>query len=277
MLNPSTDHPSTIPAWIKIHKLPLECWTEEGLSRITSTIGRPLHVDIATAQQQRLDFARVCVEVSANSNLPNCIQIRNGVDSVTVNLEYQWLPPKCGLCKVFGHSCKPKVEAQATNSDDTWQQMGRALGGGGGVLEALTKEVPNVPSGTSFVMRPDKDEVVIDDLGNDTQSETVEDPGVDCSDPPVQTLTAVAQVPFAAASGSDPFVQAPSAVTGFSEMEKKPLGLKHELLVSGSINPPDPPDIKEGNGKQSNQKKQKQKKGSNGSKGGASGSHNKGR
>ena len=40
-LVPTTEHPPTIPAWVKIHKLPLECWTEEGLSRITSSIGNP--------------------------------------------------------------------------------------------------------------------------------------------------------------------------------------------------------------------------------------------
>lgn len=40
MLVPSTVHPATIPAWVKLHKLPLECWTEECFSRIASTIGK---------------------------------------------------------------------------------------------------------------------------------------------------------------------------------------------------------------------------------------------
>lgn len=60
MMIPSIDHPSSIPAWIKIHKLPFEFWTAESFSKIASTIGKPLHVDKATEKRQRLDFARVC-------------------------------------------------------------------------------------------------------------------------------------------------------------------------------------------------------------------------
>lgn len=44
MLIPNAEHPSSIPAWIKIHKLPLKFWTAKGLSHIASTIGKPLHV-----------------------------------------------------------------------------------------------------------------------------------------------------------------------------------------------------------------------------------------
>jgi len=66
MLVPTTKHPSSIPAWVKLHKLPLECWTESGFSRIASSIGRPIHVDEAKTGKKRLDFARICVEVSAS-------------------------------------------------------------------------------------------------------------------------------------------------------------------------------------------------------------------
>lgn len=118
MLVPSTEHPATIPAWVKIHKLPLECWTAECISRIASTIGKPLHVDIATAKQQRIDFGRVCIEVSAKE-LPRDIQIKLGHLSVKVDVEYQ-PPPKCSVCNVFGHSCKPKAapEPPASNGNE---------------------------------------------------------------------------------------------------------------------------------------------------------------
>lgn len=219
-------------------------------------------MDIATAQQQRIDFARVCVEVSASSNLPKVIQVRHGLVSVSVAIEYQWLPPKCELCKVFGHTCKPKVEVQDANQGDTWQQIGKALGGGGGVLEALSKEKENAPTGASFVMKPDKEGVDMDDLGEDTHSESSEDHG---------TLDATT-----GGSCSDPSLQPKlSGVIGTRGKDQITQDLAMTPSVNGSNKPPDPPDIKGGNNKKSNQKKHK--KPHNGSKGGTSGPSSKGR
>lgn len=65
-----------------------------------------------------------------------------GQESVTVAVEYQWLPPKCNLCKMFGHTCKPKAVPVATNNEEAWKLIGEALGGGGDALAAVTKVVP---------------------------------------------------------------------------------------------------------------------------------------
>lgn len=78
---------------------------EEGLSRIPSTIGKPLHVDLATTKHSRFDFARICIEVDANEDLPSSIHIKIELGSVVVAVEYQWLPQKCTKCNAFGHSC----------------------------------------------------------------------------------------------------------------------------------------------------------------------------
>lgn len=70
-----------IPAWIKIHKLPLEFWTAESFSQIASTIGKPLHVDKDTEKRKRLDYGRMFVEIEAGSELPDDIQITVNGDS----------------------------------------------------------------------------------------------------------------------------------------------------------------------------------------------------
>lgn len=69
-----------------------------------------------------------------------------GQESVTVAVEYQWLPPKCNMCKVFGHTCKPKAEPLATSTKEAWNMIGEAFGGGGDALEAVNKEVLNSKS-----------------------------------------------------------------------------------------------------------------------------------
>lgn len=93
--------------------------------------------------------------------------------------------------KWFGHACKPKVEEQTTNNDDTWRHIGKASGGGGGVLEALTKEVPNASTGDAFVMQSDKEGVVMEDLGDESQSETTEELG----EIPTHTTTSSCSAP----------------------------------------------------------------------------------
>lgn len=241
MLIPSTEHPSTIPAWVKIHKLPLECWTEEGFSRIASTIGKPLHVDIATAKQQRIDYARVCVEISAKSDLPKNIQISDGCHTASVAVEYQWLPPKCNSCKVFGHSCKPKPEhipkPEASNDDEAWQMIGTALGGGGDALEVVTKVVPHA-TGSAFTVQPDG---FVED---DSMSEG-SDPTNDCPPSvPSQVLTPDITVPIKppATSNADPVLEELRMDNASEEIREMACPDKRNMVEPKSPKPPDPPE-----------------------------------
>ncbi|KAK4383610.1 hypothetical protein Sango_2758900 [Sesamum angolense] len=70
-----------VPVWIKLRHLPVELWTTEGLSTVASGIGQPLYSDAITRACTRLDFDRV-------------------------DVEYEWLPPKCTGCSSLGHSTK---------------------------------------------------------------------------------------------------------------------------------------------------------------------------
>ncbi|KAL0310907.1 UNVERIFIED_CONTAM: hypothetical protein Sangu_2385400 [Sesamum angustifolium] len=47
-----------IPVWIRLKHLPMEYWTDEGLSTVASGIGTPLYTDGITKDCSRLDFAR---------------------------------------------------------------------------------------------------------------------------------------------------------------------------------------------------------------------------
>ncbi|KAL0420557.1 UNVERIFIED_CONTAM: hypothetical protein Slati_3078600 [Sesamum latifolium] len=100
-----------VPVWIKLRHLPVELWTNEGLSIVTSGIGRPLYSDAITRACTRLDFARVCIMLDISSKLPKHIVIMvpqedGGEKACKVNVEYEWLPPKCNTCMSLGHSTK---------------------------------------------------------------------------------------------------------------------------------------------------------------------------
>ncbi|KAK4384573.1 hypothetical protein Sango_3046900 [Sesamum angolense] len=95
----------------KLRHLPVELWTTEGLSTVASGIGRPLYPDAITCACTRLDFARVCVMLNVSSNLPKHVVIMmpnelGGESACKVDVEYEWLPPKCTGCSSLGHSTK---------------------------------------------------------------------------------------------------------------------------------------------------------------------------
>ncbi|KAL2251989.1 UNVERIFIED_CONTAM: hypothetical protein Sindi_2321200 [Sesamum indicum] len=100
-----------VPVWIKLRHLPVELWTDEGLSTVASGVGKPLYPDAITRACTRLDFARVCVMLDVTSNLPKHIIIMTpdedgGESPCKVDVEYEWLPQKCQRCMTMGHSDK---------------------------------------------------------------------------------------------------------------------------------------------------------------------------
>ncbi|KAL2231086.1 UNVERIFIED_CONTAM: hypothetical protein Sindi_1703000 [Sesamum indicum] len=100
-----------VPVWVKLRHLPVELWTEEGLSIVASGVGKPLYPDAITKACTRLDFARVCVMLDVNSKMPKHIIImtpdeEGGEVPCKVDVEYEWLPPRCTSCMTLGHSAK---------------------------------------------------------------------------------------------------------------------------------------------------------------------------
>ncbi|GAV89040.1 DUF4283 domain-containing protein, partial [Cephalotus follicularis] len=93
-----------IPVWVKLMNIPMEYWTVQGLSRLASVLGSPLHMDPATESKQLISFARICVEMKADKDFPAVIKTRrsNG-EVIEVKVEYSWRPPVCERCKVFDH------------------------------------------------------------------------------------------------------------------------------------------------------------------------------
>ncbi|KAF6149674.1 hypothetical protein GIB67_017407 [Kingdonia uniflora] len=62
-------------------------------------------MDRETEEKKRKSFARVCVEVEANEELPKVIPLFvDDVIPIEVYEEYNWIPVQCRECKVFGHS-----------------------------------------------------------------------------------------------------------------------------------------------------------------------------
>ncbi|KAL0295710.1 UNVERIFIED_CONTAM: hypothetical protein Sangu_3188400 [Sesamum angustifolium] len=79
-----------VPVWIRLKHLPMEYWTEEGLSTVASGIGTPL-------------FLMASPKLVLGLTMPGPV-LRNGKeDPKRVDVEYEWLPQKCTTCCSLGH------------------------------------------------------------------------------------------------------------------------------------------------------------------------------
>ncbi|GJX70664.1 zinc knuckle CX2CX4HX4C containing protein [Tanacetum coccineum] len=67
--------PTKLPIWVKMCNVPHEAWTFKGISALASRIGKPIIMDVVTAQicqvgMVRTGYARVLVEVNAQKEFP---------------------------------------------------------------------------------------------------------------------------------------------------------------------------------------------------------------
>ncbi|CAL5443148.1 unnamed protein product [Camellia sinensis] len=96
---------SSVPLWVKFYNVPLELWSEEGLGYIASILGTPLYLDEPTFKRSRLTFARICIEVPANKEIPKSFKINLGYgDLYEIQVEVPWKPQRRDGCKTFGHT-----------------------------------------------------------------------------------------------------------------------------------------------------------------------------
>ncbi|GJV69538.1 cysteine-rich receptor-like protein kinase [Tanacetum coccineum] len=118
-----------VPVWVNLHGVPVLAYSGDGLSLIATQIGKPLLLDAFTSSMckeswGRISFARALIEVSSESELKTEVTMAipnekgDGYTKEVIRVEYEWKPPHCGDCKIFGHDlfqCPKHVEVNAFN------------------------------------------------------------------------------------------------------------------------------------------------------------------
>nr|GEW02866.1 hypothetical protein [Tanacetum cinerariifolium] len=96
---------------------------ENGISLTATFIGKPIMLDSYTSSMcndswGRSSFTRCLIEVNSEADLVDVATIGiplltgDGFTKETIRVEYEWRPPKCDICKIFGHAhdhCPNKV------------------------------------------------------------------------------------------------------------------------------------------------------------------------
>ncbi|XP_039068117.1 uncharacterized protein LOC120214236 [Hibiscus syriacus] len=97
-----------------------ELFSKKGLSYIASVIGKPLYMDSITATRERLEYARVCVEISARSQILNFIDVVMCDESIVrIRVSVTWLLNSYTNCSRFGHS--EKFCPQTRRVEQVWR------------------------------------------------------------------------------------------------------------------------------------------------------------
>ncbi|XP_043697195.1 uncharacterized protein LOC122647973 [Telopea speciosissima] len=172
----------SVPVLISLPNLPFHFWSSEALSSIGSVIGKPIMTDKMTRSMERLSYAHLCVKVAADKDLPSSIPVYRD-DGVAFNqrVAYDWKPPRCKHCRVFGHlidsckfvSCIPNQKHSKTKQE--WRVKDDAGKEGGGDFARTEAGQPARQAGigisdsnlVSLIAHNNKGKGVTQSLGND--------------------------------------------------------------------------------------------------------------
>ncbi|KAJ4835668.1 hypothetical protein Tsubulata_038896 [Turnera subulata] len=91
------------PVWIKLKHVPMELLTKEGLSYLSSVIGKPLHADQDCSKIFKSDCAIVCVNVDFSKPLLYKLKPDINGEAVVIDIIFSWKPSHCEFCKCWDH------------------------------------------------------------------------------------------------------------------------------------------------------------------------------
>ncbi|XP_074300168.1 uncharacterized protein LOC141631389 [Silene latifolia] len=94
----------TVPIWVKFAGVDLKFWGKKCLEKLASLIEKFIRIDDVTLDKTLLGYAKILVEVDIDLHFPDKIMFEDETgQSVTVLVEYDWLPITCQKCKGIGH------------------------------------------------------------------------------------------------------------------------------------------------------------------------------
>ncbi|XP_020689845.1 uncharacterized protein LOC110104904 [Dendrobium catenatum] len=113
--NPTSLKGLSAPIWIRLPNLPLLCWDEINICRISSLVGKPLLIDGNLFQWGRREFGRVCVRLNLDTKLPMGIWVEGSMGKLFQKVEYERLPKFCYHCGRIGHNTNYCLEKHQNN------------------------------------------------------------------------------------------------------------------------------------------------------------------
>ncbi|KAL2894592.1 hypothetical protein RDABS01_010501 [Bienertia sinuspersici] len=116
----------TIPIWVKV-MVNFKYLGIKALEEILKPVGKLIRVDENTARRDKLQYARVTIEVEVNQAFPDSVRFYNekgGLENATLN--YEWLPTICSNCKKMGHNASIcYTEKEGRKPGQVWRRKAK--------------------------------------------------------------------------------------------------------------------------------------------------------
>lgn len=139
---------SAMPLWVDLVNVPGYLYSLEGLRFLSRTAGNFVKLHPNTEKCVRMDVARVLVEVNLMKPLPQKISFKDKDQcSVTVEVFYPWLPPRCMSCEGWGHTEKECTKAQTKTilkRDQSLEKKSEATGSDKEVVLKLLSDLEQI-------------------------------------------------------------------------------------------------------------------------------------
>lgn len=102
---------STSVVWVRLPGLPIEFYDKAILCKIGAEIGKLLKIDFRTEKNEKVRFARLCVQVDLSIALTSRVRVGNYIQKIS----YEGIPSICFKCGLSGHkiqNCSPAPPIQ---------------------------------------------------------------------------------------------------------------------------------------------------------------------
>lgn len=104
MVEKTKEEKTSIPIWVSLKNVPMNMFSWDGLSFMTSPVGRPIRVHTETTSCSQFDVAKIFVNVDLTKELPKSIKFSKNGKGFLVDFIFPWLPIRCKLCDQWSHS-----------------------------------------------------------------------------------------------------------------------------------------------------------------------------
>lgn len=117
-----------LPLWVTFPNLPLHLWGEKCLSKIASTVGKPIATNECTAKKLRISYARVLIEVDVTQKPRETVCIKDHNRRVLEQkIEYEWRPKYCHTCLKIGHDCAAPNRVPMQRAKKVWKPVTKSV------------------------------------------------------------------------------------------------------------------------------------------------------